>query len=76
MQCINWSCIFWRPSLCIVLLQAQKQITNKYTETIAGFFFFLFFAWYFSGEDFAKFPSMPVLLAFYMGSVDGIRILL
>ncbi len=38
-QCINWSCMSWRPSLCIVFLQARKQITNKYTEIIAGFLF-------------------------------------
>jgi hypothetical protein len=43
MQCINWSCIFWRPLLCIVLLQARKQITNKNTRIIAGFSFCVVF---------------------------------
>jgi hypothetical protein len=47
---VDWSCIFWRPSLCIILLQAQRQIMNKDTQIIAGF---CFFVWYFSGEEFA-----------------------
>jgi hypothetical protein len=46
---------------------------NKYTEIIAGF---SFLRGIFQGKTLQRVLSMPVLLAFYMESVDGIRILL
>jgi hypothetical protein len=64
--------MFWRPSLCIVFLQARKQITNKYTEIIAVFLFCAVF----SGEDFATYSFYAIAPGLLMESVDGIRILL